>query len=255
MGLSYHRVMVKGMVIWGISVTCYATTSLNVAQDIWPPYVMDTPIGEGIAHDIVTQGLVRAGYKFAYQHKPWARVLKETYYGKNDIIVAIWKSAERERKYHFTEPYLYNHLAVISRAGNDKFDYQGLDSLNGLKVALIDNYAYPSDLLDHPNIEPVPSSDLTTSFRLLLSHRADVVVSDEFVALWTLKEAKLPHGRFHFSTNKLATNSLHAAVRKSHPLSQQIVYSLNYHFRTIDEVKLGELKKKYGLEKIELERP
>ncbi|MDN3683587.1 hypothetical protein QW180_03130 [Vibrio sinaloensis] len=80
--MSYHRVMVKGMVIWGISVTCYATTSLNVAQDIWPPYVMDTPIGEGIAHDIVTQGLVRAGYKFAYQHKPWARVLKETYYGK-----------------------------------------------------------------------------------------------------------------------------------------------------------------------------
>lgn len=120
---------------------------------------------------------------------------------------------------------------------------------------MIDNYAYPTALLEHPDIEPVSSSNLINSFRLLLSHRADVVVSDEFVALWTLKEAKLPRSRFHFSAKKFSTTSLHVAVRKSHPSAKQIVDSLNVYFQTLDESQLRQLKNKYGLEEINRDPP
>lgn len=88
-------VMIKGALLWCATTLCWATSSLNVAQDYWPPYIMDTPMGQGIAHDIVTQGLTQGGYSFLYQHKPWARVLKETHYGKNDVIVSIWKNHDR----------------------------------------------------------------------------------------------------------------------------------------------------------------
>lgn len=222
-------------------------TPLKVAQSDWPPYIMNSPLGKGIAHDIVTMGLANAGYTFYYKQKPWPRVLKETYYGKNDVIIAIWKNAKRERYYYFTEPYMSNRLSVISRAEDRNFEYVDLTSLNGKRVALIEDYAYPSELLDHEGIIPVTSPNLETSMRLILSERADLLVTDEFVARWTIRENALAIDKFRFSAIPLTITPLYAAVRKDHPYAQQIVYSLNYYFRTLAPAQLTQLQVKYGL--------
>lgn len=221
---------------------------LKVAQSKWAPYVMDSPIGKGIAHDIVIEGLTHSGYKFIYELKPWPRVLKETYYGKNDVIVAVWKNDERMRHYYFTEPYMSNHLSVISRSEDTAFSYQTPESLNGQRVALIDNYAYPPELLNHKGIQKVSSANLETSIRLLLSQRVDVIITDEYVARWVVKEMGLPLKRLTVHSTPFITTPLYAAVRKDHPYAQQVVYSLNYYFRTYAQERLQQLKFKYGLE-------
>tara|TARA_Y100001956_G_scaffold25794_1_gene25570 strand:- start:508 stop:1266 length:759 start_codon:yes stop_codon:yes gene_type:complete len=227
--------------------TTSVATPLKVAQSEWAPYIMDSPVGKGIAHDIVTMGLANAGYKFHYEQKPWPRVLKETYYGKNDVIVAIWKNTKRERHYYFTEPYMSNKLSVISRAEDKTFEYIDLTSLTDKRVALIEDYAYPSELLDHDSIIPVTSANLETSMRLLLSNRADTLVTDEYVARWIIKKMGLPMDRFKFHSIPLTTTPLYAAVRKDHPFAQQIIYSLNYYFRNIPSEQVHQLQIKYGL--------
>jgi polar amino acid transport system substrate-binding protein len=220
---------------------------LRIAQSEWAPYVMDSPIGRGIAHDIVMQGLSNSGYQFVYEQKPWPRVLKETFYGKNDVIIAIWKSDERERHYYFTEPYLNNTLTVISRVSKTPFEYEDLTSLNDKRVALIEDYAYPSELLAHNKMLPIPSDSLSTSLRMVLSNRADVLITDEFVARWMIKEMNLSINKFQFSAEPFSFTPLHVAVRKDHPYAQQIVYNLNYYFRNLSRLHIELLKIKYGL--------
>ncbi|WP_244225183.1 substrate-binding periplasmic protein [Vibrio aquaticus] len=224
-----------------------SATPLKVAQSKWAPYIMDSPIGKGIAHDIVTMGLADAGYQFYYEQKPWARVLKETYYGKNDVIIAIWKNDKRKRHYYFTEPYMVNRLSVISLKGRSEFEYKDLESLSGKRIAIIDNYAYPPELLNHKHITKVASNNLETSIRLLLSHRADLLVTDEFVARWMIKEMNLPLERFKVHSIPLTITPLFAAVRKDHPIAQQIVYSLNFYFRNLPAEQVRQLQLKYGL--------
>lgn len=233
--------------LWSLFSHAAHAIPLKVAQSKWAPYIMDSPIGKGIAHDIVTMGLTQAGYQFYYEQKPWPRVLKETLYGKNDVIVAIWKNDKRKRHYYFTEPYMSNRLSVISISGQNPFRYDDLKSLNGQRVAIIDNYAYPEELLNHKGIIKVSSANLETSMRLLLSNRVDLLVTDEFVARWTIKEMRLPLERFKIHPTPLITTPLFAAVRKNHPFAQQIVYNLNYYFRTLPPEQIQALKVKYGL--------
>lgn len=224
----------------------HSTQVLKVAQTEWPPFIMDSAYGQGIAYDFIIEGLVKAGYQVEFAEKPWGRILKETFYGKNDVIVAMWKNEQREKHFLFTEPYMYNQMAVLSRRNSD-FEFTDIDSLKGKEIALIDRYAYTAKLLDYPHFIPVNSIDLPNSVRLVMTKRADVLVSDEIVARWTLKEMELDPSQFRFSTIYLDSSPLHVGVRRDHPLAQEIVSSLNHYFNTHGESRLAELKTKYGI--------
>ncbi|MFM2589396.1 substrate-binding periplasmic protein [Vibrio sp. TBV020] len=242
---------IRRCVLYGILVlyplsASYAATVLRVAQTTWPPFIMDSPFGRGIAHDIVIEGLTTAGYQVEFVEKPWARILKETLKGKNDIIVAIWKTKQREQDYLFTEPYMYNQMAVVSRSELD-FEYQTIENLKEKRVALINGYAYGAELLEYEQMYKVISIDLPNSIRLLLSGRADILVTDEAVGKWTISEMGIEANRLHFSDNYLDSTPVHVAVRRSHPRAQEIVDTLNRYFKTHGEVKMKKLRRKYGL--------
>lgn len=219
---------------------------LKVAQTQWPPFIMDSAYGQGIAYDFIIEGLVAAGYQVEFSEKPWGRILKETAHGKNDVIVAMWKTEQREKHFLFTEPYMHNQMSVLSRRNSD-FEFTDIDSLKGKEVALINRYAYTAKLLDYPHFIPVNSIDLPNSVRLVLTERADVLVSDEIVARWTLKEMRLDPSQIKFSSTYLDTSPLYAGVRRDHPLAQEIVNALNHYFKNHGERRLAELKTKYGL--------
>jgi len=229
--------------IW--SSVCLAT-SLRVAQSAWPPFIMESPYGQGIAHDIVVEALTTSGYQVQFSQKPWARILKETNQGKNDIIIAIWKTEEREKMFMYTEPYMYSQMAVVSPKESN-FNFQALDSFKEKRVALINGYAYAGNLLEYEEMEKVISIDLPNSIRLILTDRADALVTDEVVGEWTIKEMGVDRQLLHFSDVYLDSTPLYAAVRRSHPQAEQIVAALNAYFKTHAVDMLERLKKKYGL--------
>ncbi|MFY2506850.1 transporter substrate-binding domain-containing protein [Vibrio pectenicida] len=74
-----------------------SATTLKMSQDLWPPYIMNSVQGSGIAHDIVADALVSAGYDLEFSIKPWTRVLKETKSGQSDVIISLWKTEERRK--------------------------------------------------------------------------------------------------------------------------------------------------------------
>ncbi|WP_345779108.1 transporter substrate-binding domain-containing protein [Vibrio sp. Isolate24] len=231
------------LILWGGVVW---SSPLRVAQDLWPPYVMNSVLGSGIAHDLVTDGLVSSGYEVEYSVKPWSRVLKETINGKNDVIIAIWKTEQRNKDYLFTDVYMYNQMAFVYRS-DTKFEYVSQNSLKGKRVALINNYGYGAGLREFDGLIPIDSIDLPNSIRLVMTDRADVLVTDEAVGRWTVKEMRIKKGELYFSTTYLDSTPLHAAVRRDHPQAKAIVSALNRYFREHAAQKLEQLRVKYGL--------
>nr|WP_252724219.1 transporter substrate-binding domain-containing protein [Vibrio hepatarius] len=219
---------------------------LRLSQDLWPPYIMNSAYGSGIAYDLVTSALDSAGYEFEYTVKPWSRVLKETLGGQNDVIISLWKSEQRERDYLMTDMYMYNNMVFISRSDTN-FEYESLENLKGMRVALINNYAYGGNLREYPEMISIRSIDLPNSIRQVLTQRADIIVADEAVGKWTVKEMRVEKNKLYFSHSYLDSTPLHAAVRRDHPQAQKIVSALNQYFKNHAPEKLKELKTKYGL--------
>ena len=224
----------------------YAKT-LKISQDLWPPYIMNSVQGSGIAHDIVADALISAGYDLEFSVKPWSRVLKETMTGENDLIISLWKTEKRAEHFLFTEPYTHNQMIFVSRP-EIQFEFNSLESLEGLRVALINDYAYGNRLLDYEDMIPVKTIDLPNSIRYLLSNQADVIVVDEEVAKWTVKGMKVPSEKLYFSRSYFDSTPLHAAVRRSHPDAEKIVSTLNNYFQNHAKGKLEALKKLYGIQ-------
>ncbi|WP_341661642.1 transporter substrate-binding domain-containing protein [Vibrio sp.] len=219
---------------------------LRVSQDLWPPYIVNSAYGSGIAYDLVIGALDAAELEFDYTVKPWSRVLKETLGGQNDVIIAIWKTEQREKDYLLTDSYMHNRMVFVSRS-DTKFEYESLESLKGLRVALINDYAYAGNLRQYPDMIPINSLDLANSVRQVLTQRADVLVTDEAVGRWAVQEMRVAKGKFYFSRSHLDSTPLHAAVRRDHPQAQEIVSKLNQYFKDNAEIRLQDIKIKYGL--------
>lgn len=230
---------------YALSAPSFASV-LRVAQTAWPPFIMNSPLGRGIAHDLVIEGLIQAGYQVEFIEKPWARILKETLRGKSDVIVAIWRTPKRAQEYLFTEPYMYNQMAVVSPVELN-FEYHSIEDFKEKRVAMINGYAYTAELLNYPHLYKVTSIDLPNSIRLLLSSRADVLVTDEIVGRWTINEMGIDAEKLHFSRKFLDSTPLHVAVRRTHPQAQEIVNALNLYFKQHGEAKLKSLREKYGV--------
>ncbi|MYM58131.1 transporter substrate-binding domain-containing protein [Vibrio sp. OCN044] len=219
---------------------------LRVSQDLWPPYIVNSAYGSGIAYDLVTGALDAAEFEFDYTVKPWSRVLKETLGGQNDVIIAIWKTEQREKDYLLTDSYMNNRMVFVSRS-DTKFEYESLESLKGMRVALINDYAYAGNLRQYPDMIPINSLDLANSIRQVLTQRADVLVTDEAVGRWAVQEMRVGKGKLYFSRSHLDSTPLHAAVRRDHPHAQEIVSKLNQYFKENAKIRLQDIKIKYGL--------
>ncbi|MBU2895907.1 transporter substrate-binding domain-containing protein [Vibrio hepatarius] len=223
-----------------------SAATLKMSQDLWPPYIMNSVQGSGIAHDIVADALISAGYDLEYAVKPWTRVLKETKSGQSDVIISLWKTEERAKFLLYTEPYTHNNVIFISLS-ESQFEYESLDSLKGLRVALINDYAYANDLRQYKDMTVINTLDLPNSLRYLLANKADVILADESVGKWIARGMKIPKGKLYFSKTHFDSTPLHAAVRKDHPEAEKIVLILNNYFKNHAKGKLEALNMLYGI--------
>ncbi|WP_179078746.1 substrate-binding periplasmic protein [Vibrio ostreicida] len=237
------------MILWigllAITSHVFANT-LKATQAEWPPYLMQSSEGQGIAYDVVTAAFKHIGYELDFTYTPWSRALKATRFGQNDVLIAIWKNPEREEWFTFTEPYLTNNIVTVADSDLE-FVYRDLTSLNQRRVALVDNYAYGDAILQNFTYTHVPSVDLNTSIRLVISKRADMFIADDFVARWHLKRLGIARTKFDFSATSISKTPLHVAISKHHPDADEIVHKLNQYFQKMEEEKIGTLLRKYQL--------
>lgn len=200
-----------------------AQEKLRLVADAWPPFTDASLLNNGLATDLVSTALTRAGYATAYEQVPWARAMMGLSEGRYDILVNAWVNDERRQIGDFSAQYLLNRVRFIKRA-RSSVQYRDLSQLYERPIAVIRGYAYSPEFDNDRTLQKVPVGNFPVALRMLLAGRVDLAVEDEFVARYHLAaEPRSVREKLEFLPKSLSENSLHILVSLKNPAHAEIV--------------------------------
>lgn len=124
---------------------CVSAEEILLRADDWCPYNCE-PTGEkqGFMVDIANEIFAKAGHSIDYQLRPWTRAVREAQDGKiHGIIGAVPNEVP---DFIFPEQELAESTMVFWVNAENPWRYTALDSLKGIRIAVIDQYSYGETL-------------------------------------------------------------------------------------------------------------
>ncbi|WP_460097715.1 substrate-binding periplasmic protein [Pseudomonas sp. S3_C01] len=196
---------------------------LRLVADGWPPFTDSTLINGGLATDIVSTALARAGYASDFEQVPWARAMLGIGEGRYDVLVNAWYSEERTHIGQFSAEYLLNRVRFIKRK-DEAIQFDSLQQLRAYPIAVVRGYAYSKDFDEDPQMQKVPVHNFAMAVRMLAADRVKLTLEDEYVARYYLaRESAKVRNAVEFLPKALSENSLHILVSLKNPEHEQIV--------------------------------
>nr|WP_314524268.1 transporter substrate-binding domain-containing protein [uncultured Pseudomonas sp.] len=196
---------------------------LRLVADAWPPFTDATLVNGGLATDIVSTALARAGYASDFEQVPWARALLGVGEGRYDVLVNAWYNEERTRIGQFSAEYLLNRVRFLKRK-DAAIEFNNLQQLHTYPIAVVRGYAYSQVFDDDASLQKVPVHSFAMAVRMLAADRVKLTLEDEFVARYYLsRESAKVRNSVEFLPKPLSENSLHILVSLKNPRHEQIV--------------------------------
>ncbi|SDV10636.1 substrate-binding periplasmic protein [Pseudomonas mucidolens] len=200
-----------------------AAERLRLVADAWPPFTDVTLLNGGLATDIVTTALARAGYPSDFKQVPWARALMGVGDGRYDVLINAWYDDTRKQLGQFSAEYLLNRVRFLKRR-DDPVEFQNLQQLQAYPIAVVRGYAYSTDFDAEPGLQKIPVHNFAMAVRMLAAERVRLTVEDEYVARYYLaRESPRVRNALEFLPKTLSENSLHILVSLKNPKHEQIV--------------------------------
>lgn len=118
---------------------------VRLASDDWCPFVCakDGKIIDGYLVDASTRALNLMGFHVAPIFMPLNRAIRETIDGEVDGVFA----PPVDDRLRLSAPIAYSRACFYTRVG-EMWTYQGLDSLKGRTIGVIDDYGYDNGPMD-----------------------------------------------------------------------------------------------------------
>src|SRR5210317_1482555 len=113
---------------------------LKLTTDIWPPFT-DIKGNKSILTVLVQEALYRRNINSSIHIEDFVNLLDRIDKGEFDGVPALWKTPEREAKYAFSEPYLYNQLVLVGPKGSD-VSALSFTELKGKRIGVVEYYDY-----------------------------------------------------------------------------------------------------------------
>jgi polar amino acid transport system substrate-binding protein len=200
-----------------------AAEKLRLVADAWPPFTDATLVNGGVATDIVSTALARAGYASDFEQVPWARALFGVGEGRYDVLVNTWYTDERTKLGQFSGEYLLNRVRFLKRK-DTPIEYNNLQQLHTYPIAVVRGYAYSQEFDEDVSLQKVPVHNFAMAVRMVAADRVKLTLEDEFVARYYLaRESPKVRNAVEFLPKPLSENSLHILVSLKNPEHEQIV--------------------------------
>jgi len=170
--------------------------TLSLRADIWCPYNCEAGSEKpGYMIEIAQEIAKIYGHTIDYQQPSWARALAETRNGKFVGVIGAAK-ADADGFIFPDQPFGVSTLAYITQKNFD-FSYNGIASIEGKSIAVIQDYTYYDELNDYieknsSDIKKVQvaagDNALENNLRKLEEGRVDIVIEDLNVFLQKAKQ-------------------------------------------------------------------
>ncbi|MEO6680313.1 MAG: transporter substrate-binding domain-containing protein [Pseudomonas sp.] len=200
-----------------------AAEKLRLVADAWPPFTDATLVNGGLATDIVSTALARAGYASDFEQVPWARALLGVGEGRYDVLVNAWYTDDRTKLGQYSGEYLLNRVRFLKRK-DTPIEYNNLQQLHTYPIAVVRGYAYSPEFDGDVSLQKVPVHSFSMAVRMVAADRVKLTLEDEYVARYYLaRESTKVRNAVEFLPQPLSENSLHILVSLKNPRHEQIV--------------------------------
>lgn len=204
-----------------------AAETLRLVADPWPPFNDQALLNNGVASDLVTTALRRAGYTAHYAQVPWARAVRGLKQGSYDVLINAWYTDERATFGYYSQPFLINRVRFLQRKG-DAIVFRQLTDLYPYSIAVVRDYAYSRAFDQDARLSKVKVVSFVQGARMLQAKRVQLAVEDELVARFHLNRSLAEIGdQLEFLPHPLSENGLHILISRKHPQHQQIADDFN----------------------------
>jgi polar amino acid transport system substrate-binding protein len=210
-----------------------AAEPLRLASALYPPYYDIRLPNDGVAVDLASTALHRAGYATVYREVNWSRALYDLEHDRYDVVVGAWPDPAREVYGQYSEPFLTNHIRFIRRK-YDAIEYDQLSGLTPYVIAVVRNFTYDPAFDANTELQKYTVNHFESAARMLMAHRVDLIVEDELVAKYAFRhELADIAANLEFLPKALSEPEMHILVRRSHPQHQQIIDGFNAAMRAM----------------------
>jgi polar amino acid transport system substrate-binding protein len=200
---------------------------LVVVSDTWPPYTDNELPGKGLAINLVTTALKRAGYPVSVKFESWPRTMEGVNIGVYDVIGAMWYTDERAKAFVFSEPYLTNIVKVVRRR-DVNFPFNNIADLGGKRIGVVKDYAYGKNFDSADFLTTYPSNHVIHNLLDVSQGKLDATLDDELVLRFVIKRYLGSMGKqLEILPKPVSSRGLRIAVSKANPDHQKIVASFN----------------------------
>jgi len=217
------------------------STAMVLALDInvvhsgnWPPYADDELPEQGLAIDLVTTALKRAGYSTRVKTASLKQILEGSKTGIYDVFATPWFTMDRDQYLDFSQPYLQSSIHFIKRK-DAPFEYTRFDDLEKMTIGVVENYAYEEDFNESTAIKKISTSSLAENLRMLIDRKVDLTLDDERVLRYTINQS-MPQNmaKLDIIAKPLAMRGINIGVSRKNPDHAMIVARFN---KAIAEMK------------------
>lgn len=216
------------------SSTAFSETLILAALTAWPPFSDENLQANGFSNDLIVQAMKRAGHDVKVSMVPWARALLMANNGEADLVSSMWKTAERETDYLFSDPYYVNRVVFAKRTG-DVFEFKTLADLKGKTVGTIRDYSYDAAFLAATDFKREAVGNNTLNFRKLIEGRIDAMPEDEGVLKYELSKVDAKdREKIALTNGALSESTLHMVVPRKRANAEKLIQDFN---RGQEEIK------------------
>jgi two-component system sensor histidine kinase EvgS len=146
-----------------------------------PPFQFETDKNtiSGISIDILQLLEKKLSYRFKkVNFSNWKEILNAGKQKEIDVILEIQKTTDRSKYFHFTQSYISLPHVILMR--KDAQDLMFIDQMEGLKIAIVDNYAIHEHLNSlYPELSLIPFPDDLSCLQALSKQFVDAVITQQ----------------------------------------------------------------------------
>jgi polar amino acid transport system substrate-binding protein len=180
--------------------------TLKVCYDKWPPLTIfpsEVSNERGIVIDMVDQIYTSEGYKLEYYEVPLARGLDMVTNGLCDMLPEYVFSNSSELGFVYAKEPTFTYKTAFVVRQNDSWQYNGIASIKGRRIATGPGWDYSSMSADYQNylddpknshlIEVIAGNDdvVDRVMKMINENRVDLYADNDLVLQYVLNRLKL----------------------------------------------------------------
>lgn len=181
------------------SVLCFtAHATLKIVTELSPPHqTIEENKVAGASTALVKKLLNEAKLEANFELLPWARAYRQASTDANTLIYSLARTEERERLFVWIGPVAIFELGLVRKSARLDLQIGDLVDLNNHKVA-VQRGDIAAHFFTNRGIEVIETSDIQSSYQLLVNDRVDFVIDDPRLVVDMATLLKVPNNEFTF---------------------------------------------------------